>query len=404
MNRTQVIVAGAGPTGAVAAYALASRGVDVVLIEAHPDAPEDMRASTFHPPTLEMLEALELREALEAQGLRAPIYQYRNRGSGEVLSFDLTEVGDVLRYPYRLQCEQYKLSRLVAGLLERHPHGRVLHGHRVADVAQDGTGVTVTVEIGQGDGQQTRQLQADYLIAADGASSTIRKVVGIPFDGFTYPEKFLTLSTAYPAERHFSGLANVSYIADQSEWCVLLRVPTLWRVLVPAAADDPDEVLRSDEKRRQVFIGLFGAAGGDADTYHRTVYRVHQRVARTFRQGRILLAGDAAHLNNPLGGLGMNAGIHDVVNLADKLVLILREGRDADTLLDRYDRQRRTVMHEFVQRQTMVNKQAMEAGNAEAQRQSQARMAAILADEDARRDYLLQQSMYTSLQQERAIA
>ncbi len=400
MNRKQVIVAGAGPTGAVAAYALASRGVDVTLIEAHPDSPEDMRASTFHPPTLDMLEALGLREALEAQGLRAPVYQYRNRGSGEVLSFDLTEVGDVLRYPYRLQCEQFKLSRLVTGRLERHPHGEVLHGHRVARVAQDATGVTVTAEASEG----AVEFRADYLIAADGASSTIRKALGVGFDGFTYPEKFLTLSTTYPAERHFSDLAYVNYIADHAEWCVLLRVPTLWRVLVPAAADDPDETLRSDAKRRQVFTGLFGAAGAEAATYHRTVYRVHQRVARTFRQGRILLAGDAAHLNNPLGGLGMNAGIHDVVNLADKLVRILRDSDDADGLLDRYDRQRRTVMHDFVQKQTITNKQAMEAGTAEAQSQSQARMAAILADTGARRDYLLQQSMHTSLQKEQAIA
>lgn len=399
MNRTQVIVVGAGPTGAVAAYALASRGIDVALIEAYPDSPEDMRASTFHSPTLEMLEALGLREALEAQGLRAPVYQYRNRSSGEVLSFDLTEVGDVLRYPYRLQCEQFKLSRLIGSLLEAHPHGQVLHGHRVVEVSQDSAGVNITAETRQG----IALFRADYLIAADGAGSTIRKATEIPFDGFTYPEKFLTLSTAYPAERHFTGLANVSYIADQSEWCVLLRVPTLWRVLVPAAADDPDEALRSDEKRRQVFTGLFGDAGADADTHHRTVYRVHQRVARSFRQGRILLAGDAAHLNNPLGGLGMNSGIHDVVNLVAKLALILQEGGDADPLLDRYDRQRRTVVHDFVQRQTMANKQAMEAGTAEAQRQSQARMAAILADDDARRDYLLQQSMYTSLQQERAI-
>ncbi len=399
MDRTQVIVAGAGPTGAVAAYALARRGIDVTLMEAHPEPQEDMRASTFHPPTLEMLEALGLREALEAQGLRAPVYQYRNRRSGEVLSFDLTEVTDVLRYPYRLQCEQYKLSRLVAGLLASHPHGRILQGHRVIAVEQDGAGVTVTAETGH----ETIRLRADYLIAADGAGSTIRKATGIPFDGFTYPEKFLTLSTAYPAERHFSDLAHVSYIADQSEWCVLLRVPTLWRVLVPASADEPDEALRSDEKRRQVFGGLFGDAGRDADTHHRTVYRVHQRVARTFRQGRILLAGDAAHLNNPLGGLGMNAGIHDAVNLVAKLAPILQEDGDAELLLDRYDRQRRTVIHDFVQRQTKANKQAMEAGSQEAQRLGQARMAAILADEAARRDYLLQQSMHTSLQQERAI-
>ena len=400
MNRTQVIVAGAGPTGAVAAYALAYRGIDVLLLEAHPDAPEDMRASTFHAPTLEMLEALGLREALEVQGLRAPVYQYRNRSSGEVLSFDLTEVADVLRYPYRLQCEQFKLSRLVTGLLAQHPHAQVRHGHRLLQAEQDGTGVSVAVEGPDGN----VRLRADYLIAADGASSAVRKGLSVPFDGFTYPEKFLTLSTTHPAEQHFADLANVSYIADRAEWCVLLRVPTLWRVLVPAAADDGDDALRSDEKRNQVFGGLFGAAGREAATYHRTVYRVHQRVARSFRHGRILLAGDAAHLNNPLGGLGMNSGIHDVVNLTEKLARILLEGADADALLDRYDRQRRTVVHDFVQKQTISNKQAMEAGSTEAQQRAQARMAAVLADTGARRDYLLQQSMYNSLKQERAIA
>jgi len=400
MKRTQVIVAGAGPTGAVAAYALACKGIDVLLIEAHPDSPEDMRASTLHPPTLEMLQELGLLDALDAQGLRAPVYQYRNRSSGEVLSFDLTEVGDVLRYPYRLQCEQYKLSRLIIGLLADHPHAEVLHGHRVVHVEQDATGVTVAAE-GAFD---IVHFRADYLIAADGANSVVRKWLGVPFDGFTYPEKFLTLSTTYPAERHFDNLAYVSYIADEKEWCVLLRVPTLWRVLVPARAEDLDADLRSDEKRNQVFGGLFGDAGREAETYHRTVYRVHQRVAQTFRRGRILLAGDAAHLNNPLGGLGMNSGIHDAINLADKLEQILLKGGDADALLDRYDRQRRTVMHDFVQKQTISNKQAMEAGNAEAQLRSQKRMADVLANDDMRRDYLLQQSMYKSLQQERAIA
>ena len=400
MKKTKVIVAGAGPTGAVAAYALAMMGIDVILIEAHPDSPEDMRASTFHAPTLEMLEALGLREALEKQGLRAPVYQYRNRTSGDVLSFDLTEVSDVLRYPYRLQCEQFKLSRLVIGLLADHPHAEVLQSYRVVHVEQDATGVTVAAE----SPLEIVHLRADYLIAADGANSIIRKWLRVPFTGFTYLEKFLTLSTTYPAEQHFDNLANVSYIADRAEWCVLLRVPTLWRVLVPATAEDSDAELRSDAKCRQVFGGLFGDAGREATTYHRTVYRVHQRVAENFRHGRILLAGDAAHLNNPLGGLGMNSGIHDVVNLTEKLRCILLEGADADPLLDRYDRQRRTIMHDFVQKQTISNKIAMEAGTVEAQVQSQARMAAILTNDDSRRQYLLQQSMYYSLQQERAIA
>jgi 3-(3-hydroxy-phenyl)propionate hydroxylase len=139
-------------------------------------------------------------------------------------------------------------------------------------------------------------------------------------------------------------------------------------------------------------------------TPHRTVYRVHQRVAQTFRQGRVLLTGDSAHLNNPLGGLGMNSGIHDVWNLTDKLRQIYFDKAPADALLDRFDRQRRTTVTEFVQAQTISNKQALEDGDLQAQTRQQGRMAELLADPERRRDYMLTQSMFKSLKREAAIA
>jgi 3-(3-hydroxy-phenyl)propionate hydroxylase len=297
MKRTQVVIAGAGPTGTIAAYALARRGIDVLLAEAQPECPQDMRASTFHPPTLEMLDSLDLLAALDPLGLRAPVYQYRNRRSGEVMEFDLTEVADVLKYPYRLQCEQWKLSRLICARLADQPHAEMLYSHRAVHVAQDGGSVTVALE----GPHAITHVRADYLIAADGANSLIRKWLGISFGGFTWPEKFLTLTTHLPVERYFDRLSYVNYVADAAEWCVLLRVPSLWRILVPAAETDSDAFLRSDEKKNAVFGGLFGNDGLRAETTHRTVYRVHQRVAESFRGGRILLVGDAAHLNNPLG-------------------------------------------------------------------------------------------------------
>jgi 3-(3-hydroxy-phenyl)propionate hydroxylase len=400
MKRTQVVIAGAGPTGTIAAYALALRGIDVLLAEAQPDCPEDMRASTFHPPTLEMLEDLGLLAEIDPMGLRAPIYQYRNRRSGEIMEFDLTEVADVLKYPYRLQCEQWKLSRLICARLAAHPHAELLYSHRAVYFTQDSNGVTVSLEGPHG----ITEVQADYLVAADGANSLIRKWLGINFDGFTWPEKFLTLTTHLAIEAYFQNLAYVNYVADADEWCVLLRVPSLWRILVPALETDSDAYLRSDEKKQAVFGGLFGPDGLAADTSHRTVYRVHQRVAQSFRAGRVLLIGDAAHLNNPLGGLGMNCGIHDALNLVEKLTAILKDNADADPLLDRYNRQRRAVMTDFVQRQTIRNKQFIEAGTEEAQRLGQIQMKAILADDAARRNYLLQQSMYNSLQMEKTIA
>jgi 3-(3-hydroxy-phenyl)propionate hydroxylase len=205
-------------------------------------------------------------------------------------------------------------------------------------------------------------------------------------------------------EEAISGLALVNYVADPDEWCVLLRVPEFWRVLVPAAEDETDAALISDAKKNDVFRRLVGDAVEALQTDHRTIYRVHQRVARTYRGGRVLLAGDAAHLNNPLGGFGMNSGVHDVWNLTEKLIAIYAEGGDADRLLDLYDRQRRAVMHEFVQAQTIRNKKMLETSSADAQAANQREMEAILKDDGRRRDYLMTQAMLKSVERAAAIA
>lgn len=400
MERTQVLVVGAGPVGVVAAYRLALAGIDVILAEAQPVCREDMRASTLHAPSLRMLAELGVFDALDAQGLRAPVYHYRNRRTGEVLAFDLGEIADATPYPFRLQCEQFKLSRLLARLIEEHPHGSVRFSRRLLTIEQDSGGVTAHLEAPVA----IESVRADYVIGADGASSVVRKWLGIAFDGFTYPEKFLTLSTAFPLEQALPGLAGVNYVADPDEWCVLLRVPAFWRVLVPASETQPDDALLSDDKKNAVFGRLVGAeAGASLVTGHRTIYRVHQRVASTYRAGRMILAGDAAHLNNPLGGFGMNAGIHDAWNLTGKLIAIFDGATDPDALLDLYDRQRRTVMHEFVQAQTIRNKAALEAGSADAQLAQQRQMEATLADDARRREYLLTQSMIRSQEREAEI-
>jgi 3-(3-hydroxy-phenyl)propionate hydroxylase len=216
VQRVSVIVAGAGPAGCVAAWRLAEQGIDVLLLERDHVLPEDMRASTLHPPTLDMLEELGLLDVLEAQGLRAPLYQYRNRDTGGIITLDMSEIADAVRHPYRLQCEQFKLTRLVAARLDGHRAGRILFDRKLIAYEQDSQGVTVSV--GAGDTVET--YRADYLIGADGANSTIRKQMGVTFEGFTYPEKFLTLSTTFPIEQSISDLAYVAYMAGATEWCV----------------------------------------------------------------------------------------------------------------------------------------------------------------------------------------
>lgn len=397
-KRTQVVIAGGGPVGAVAAYRLALAGIDTLLLEALPDCPEDMRASTLHPPTLEMLSELGVLDELEAVGLRAPVYQYRNRRSAEVIAFDLSELADMSAHPYRLQCEQFKIARLLTRKLDALPNGAASFQRRVLGYDQDADGVTVTVESPFG----IERIRADYLIGADGSNSTVRKWMDTRFEGFTYPERFLTLSTRYPIEAHFDRLAGVNYVSDRDEWCVLLRVPHFWRVLVPTDIEAPDAGLLSDGKKNAIFDGLVGDGRG-VETEHRTLYRVHQRVAEHFVRGRVILAGDAAHLNNPLGGFGMNSGVHDVWNLTAKLREILLDGARPETALPLYERQRQTIARSFVQAQTIENKKLLESPNGDGRSDQEVRMATIAADPVQRRAYLLRQSMYESLAQEAAI-
>jgi 3-(3-hydroxy-phenyl)propionate hydroxylase len=398
MSDFDVVVAGAGPVGTVAAYALAQAGIRALVLESNPACIEDLRASTFHPPSLEMLDELGVLDELLPQGLKAPLYQYRIRKTGEILGFDLTELGDMTKFPFRLQAEQWKLARLLADKLAAHPKGEIRFSRRVVHFDQDADGVTVNIE----SPTEIETVRAKYLIAADGANSIVRKWLNVGFAGFTYPEKFLCLSTEWPLEKHFEALAPVNYVSDPDEWLVLLRVPTLWRVLVPADEHRDDDELKSDGTKRDVFDRLIGR-GDEVVTAHRTIYRVHQRVAEHYDHGRVLLAGDAAHLNNPLGGFGMNSGIHDAMNLVDKLKRILLDGAAPEPLLALYDRQRRTVMNNFVQAQTIRNKQAMEQREPAARAQHYEEMRAINRDPDRRREYLYAQAMFRSLDDARAI-
>ncbi|TYC90879.1 NAD(P)/FAD-dependent oxidoreductase [Novosphingobium sp. BW1] len=400
VERCQVVIAGAGPVGTVLATLLAQAGVDVVVLEAGSECAQDLRASTFHPPSLEMLDQIGITQMLIDKGLKAPIYHWRDRQSGEVIDFDLAEISDVTKYPFRIQCEQYHLSQGLAEGLGKYSNAQVRFGSRIVSFNDDGTGVDVFVETMTG----IDKLRCDFLIGADGANSIVRKWLGVEFDGFTYPERFLTLSTELELADHLPNLCYVNYVSDPQEWLVLLRVPSVWRVLVPTDPEADEDYLRSDEVKNGIFDRLIGeGAGKDVKTGHRTLYRVHQRVAKSFREGRVMLCGDASHLNNPLGGFGMNSGIHDAFNLFEKLMPVIEGKADMDANLSLYDRQRRTVTHSFTQTQTKANMAMIKGGQDDAHQQRRQAMLDIKADDDKRRAYMMRQAMYESLEQAKSI-
>ena len=386
-RNAEVLIAGAGPVGCTAALSLARAGVSVILAEACDTLPLELRASTFHPPTLDLLEDLDLTRRLIPLGLVTRDYQYRDRASGEAAIFDLGLLSDDTGHPYRLQCEQYKLTQVVCEMLKEYPNAQVLFGREVIGARQDGDGVRMLCFTGE----QEELYTGRYLIGADGANSAVRKSLTMRYVGFTYPEKFLVLSTPFDFAAHMDNLSNVNYVADPDEWCVLLRTMDLWRVLLPTVPGEPDEKFLAPEYAQERLNAVV-PRDEPYEVVHRTLYWVHQRVAETYRVGNITIAGDAAHINNPLGGMGMNGGIQDAIVLAEKLIAILREGASED-LLDVYDRQRRAIATEFIQKQTIQNKERMESLDPDAQRKRQAEFMQIAADPERARDFLLGTSM-----------
>src|SRR5687768_7451543 len=342
-----VLIAGAGPVGLAAASVLAQAGVPVTVLEAEPRLPENLRASTFQPPTLDMLARLGAARQLIGMGRVAPRVQYRDR-HGWVAEFDFGAIARDTQHPFRVQCEQFKLNQLLA---ERLP-GRVEFASQVTAVEHDEEGVSVTVN-------GSRRLRAGWLIGADGGRSRVREALGIRLDGFTWPERFLVASTPFDFAAAMPGLCDVSYFADPEEWFFLLRVPGVWRAMFPVRAEESDAEVLS-EASLQRHLQRVHALRTDYEIRHRTLYSVHQRVAQAYRGGRCFLAGDAAHLNNPLGGMGMNGGIHDGFSIAEKLAAVVC-GTAAESELDRYERQRRPVALEYVNTITIANKRNLEA-------------------------------------------
>lgn len=392
----RVLIAGAGPVGLIGALVLARAGVPVTVIEALPQPAEDLRASTFHPPTLDMLDDLGLLDWMLARGLKSPVFQHRDRPTGEVFSFNLGLLAVEVRHPYRLQLEQWKLMRHVAELLAAMPHVQLCFGERVVHVEQSPERVRLSTETHAA----IRHHEGRYLIACDGANSIIRKWLGIEFEGLTYPEKFYCVTTPFPFESHFENLSNVNYVADPEQWFVLLRVPELWRVLIPVPDTMADAEITADAYT-QASLKRIVPRTDDYTVRHRTIYRVHQRVAKQYRSGNVFLAGDAAHINNPLGGMGMNGGVHDVLNLSEKLLAVIG-GADA-ALLGRYERQRREVCYRFVQAQSMRNKAEMEESGSAARAKRLDEMRALVADDAATKAFLLKNSMLASLREAAAI-
>jgi 3-(3-hydroxy-phenyl)propionate hydroxylase len=396
MSKSQVVISGGGPVGLICAYALARRGVTVTVLDQNSELQDDPRAATTHPATLEVLDGLGVIDQVIEQGLVAEEFEFWDRPTGEKIAmFDHAALADDTKFPFVVQCEQFKLAKIFLAKLQGEDTATILFNHDVTAIDHTPDGVTVTATTP--DGVQT--FEGDWLIGADGGRSVVRKSAGIAFEGFTWAERFLVLSTPFDfqAER---GMSFRNYIADPDEWCNCFKVaadgpPGLWRLVFPADPEADEEALLADDFVQEKMQKFF-KRDSDYDIVHRNLYNVHQRVASTFRLGRVLLAGDSAHVNNSIGGMGLNGGIQDAVNLTDKLAAVIVDGED-ENLMDLYDKQRRTYAVEFVQEQTIANKKRLEATDPEARAANMQNLREMAGDPAKARNFLLGASMITAM-------
>ena len=406
MNRpsNRVIVIGAGPVGLCLSLALAQQGIPVCLIEAlgdHNFLEQVPRAGTNHPATLELFERIGLYDKLEPRGIIAPLFHYWDRHESKLVAeFDHAHLKDDTRFPYVLQCERIKIVEEALKLVKAHPGIELRLSTEFMAFSQTADGVTVKVTNPTG---ESEAIAGSYLVSAEGARSIVRKDLDIEFEGFTYPDRTLNIEVAYDFRQH--GYTERNYISDPDEWSNLFHwkgPPDRWRVHFPTAPD-ADETALTQPDALQARLQRFLPIGKGFNIVGSNLYVVHQRVAKKFRAGRAILAGDSAHVNSPIGAMGMNSGIHDAFNLAEKLVGILRGKADAD-ILDRYERQRRHVALQHTQAQTMRNKRLLTEKDPAVRRKNHDELRRTAEDPKLARAFLLRSSLIESLREAEQIA
>ncbi len=391
-----VAVVGCGPVGAITALRLGQAGLRVAVIEQAVDAPRDQRASTCHPPTLDMLGTLGIVPSMICRGMISPYFQFRDHDIGPVAQFDCGSIADIVEHPYRVSCEQWKIVEIVRERLRALDNVMLIEPAHATDVTQDADGVRLALSGESG----VSVLAARYAIACDGIRSQLREAAGIAYEGYTITDRYWVLTTPFDFADVLPGLAYVNYVTAPDRWYSMVRGRNHWRVLFPTVDGTPDDHLARAEVEQEALRSVH--PGVDYRITHRKLYRVHQRVAATFRHGRLLLAGDAAHANSPLGGQGMNSGIHDSFALTDALLAVFAGG--PDDLLDLYSRRRKWAALNGVQAHAARTEQFLREREPSARQARIDEMRRTGDDPQASRDYVIRASMLEGLRRADAIA
>ena len=336
---TDVLVVGAGPTGLTLALELAAQGVPVRVVDAAADAVHESRALVVQARTLEVLDRLGVADDLVRAGDRASGLAVHGRGRvGSVRLFDPTMTETA--YPFLLFLSQARLERILLDHLAR-AGVTVERDCTLVGLSEDTDGVTATVRSARGTGTT---VQARYAVGCDGAHSAVRAALGVAFAGSTYPQTFVLADV--DADGIDGGRIHAFLGAAGLMFFFPLGSPVSWRVLTTRTAEVGPATTFADLER--LVADRTTGTVTVRDPVWLTDFSISERCVDTMRVGRVLLAGDAAHLHSPAGGQGMNTGIQDAVNLGWKLALVCR-GSVADSLLDSYEAERLPVAREVLE-------------------------------------------------------
>ncbi|WP_408007967.1 FAD-dependent oxidoreductase [Pseudalkalibacillus sp. A8] len=396
MGQQPIIIVGAGPVGLTAAKLLTGQGIPVKVIEKSDGPSKEWRASTFHAGTLELLEETGLTGELMSKGLIADKVQYRDRNKGLFAEFDFNLLKDETKYPFRLQCPQSTYVKVLYDNLKRDSLADIHFNTEVTDFKQDADGVNVTFQTPDGE----EVVRTPFLLGADGARSTTRKLLDIPFEGYTLEERFLLVGTPIAFDQFIPDIAYVNYISDPDQFLFILRVPEAWRLLYPVSPGTSDEEAMNDENVQRQLQSVF-KTDQHFPIIERMIYRVHQRVADTFYKGRVILMGDAAHINSPMGGLGLNSGVHDSVDLSRRLIRIMNnEEKNMEEELKTYSQVRQKVALDYVRLISEKNTRIMKEKDPEFRLQMQKDLAAEANDDELARKWLRRSSLLSSVREQ----
>ena len=377
------IVIGGGPTGFITALGLAQAGSKVLLIEAEDAVIDSPRAAVYHWSALDGLERLGIREEAERTGFAKQDYLWLVRKTGERIEYDLSVLEGRTAFPYNIHLGQDRLAQIACDRLARMANAEIRFGTTLTALAQDEDSVRIRIEGPEG----PQFLAARYLVGADGAGSMVRKGLGQAFEGMTWPERFVATNVYHDFESADYGLTTM--VIDDEWGAVIVKIARdgLWRCTYMEDASLPERTFL--ERVPAAYEHLLPGEGGYR-LDRAAPYRMHQRCAETFRKGRAVLVGDAAHVTNPTGGLGLTGGLFDAFALWPTLAAVLLDGADP-ALLDRWAEDRRRIYLEKTNPQAIANKRLVFhacGGGAELEAALD-RMRAMAADPDVRLQRLM---------------